>query len=491
MIRSTSARLLVLGHALGGLLIGPSVGLAQEPSPATPPAPAPESSQTPAAGGGLGRQLDELDERTRILERTLELQAEDKAKAKDTPVVRAGDKGFGLQSADGAFAVRIRGYLHADGRAFLGDDKLSNSDTFLLRRARPLLEATFHDVADFRLMPDFGNGQAVVQDAYGDLRPFTWLRLRVGKFKPPVGLERLQSATAIVFVERATPTSLVPNRDVGAQLHGDIAGGFLNYALGLFNGVPDGGSGDLDAGFAKDIVARLFFQPWKSDPHSVLSGLGFGVGASTGDRKGKAAVLSVSGTTTTVTTASSPALPSFKSAGQQTVFSYLSNDKGSATVLAGGRQTRLAPQAYYYVGALGLLGEYVRSSQKVAVGADTATLNHSAWQVAATYLVGSGVNSFEGVQVKNPLDPKSGHLGVLELAARYSELRFDENAFPLYADPTKSIKVARGFAGAVNWHWSRNIKLAVTYEETHFEGGTAQGDRKTERVLFTRLQTAF
>jgi phosphate-selective porin OprO and OprP len=491
MIRSTFVRFRALGRLLGGLLIYPAAGLAQESPPATPPAPALESPPAPSPGGDLGRQLEQLDERTRILERTLELQVEEKTKAKDTPAVRAGEKGFGLQSADGAFSVRIRGYVHADGRAFLGDDKLSNSDTFLLRRARPLLEATFFDVADFRLMPDFGNGQAVVQDAYGDLRPFTWLRLRVGKFKPPVGLERFQSATAIVFVERATPTSLVPNRDVGAQLHGDIAGGFLNYALGLFNGVADGGSGDLDAGFAKDIVGRLFLQPWKSDPHSALSGLGFGVGASTGDRKGKPAVLSVSGTTTTVTTASSPALPSYKSAGQQTVFSYLSNDKSSGTVLAWGRQTRLAPQAYYYLGALGLLGEYVRSSQKVVVGADSVTLSHSAWQIAATYLIGNGVNSFEGVQVKNPFDPKTGRLGVLELAARYNELRLDADAFPLYADPTKSIKVARGFAGAANWHWSRNVKLAVTYEETHFDAGATQADRKTERVLFTRLQTAF
>jgi phosphate-selective porin OprO/OprP len=491
MNRSTSARLVVLVPLLGAALIGPASALAQATPPTNPPAPAPESAPAPAANNDLGRQLEQLDERTRIIERTLELQAEDKAKAKDTPIVKAGEKGFGLQSADGAFSVRIRGYVHADGRAYLDDDKLSSSDTFLVRRARPLLEATFYNVADFRLMPDFGGGQAVIQDAYSDLRPFTWLRLRVGKFKPPVGLERFQSATAIVFVERATPTSLVPNRDIGAQLHGDIAGGFLNYALGLFNGVADGGSGDLDAGFAKDVVGRLFLQPWKSDPHSVLSGLGFGIGASTGDRKGKPAVLSVSGSTTTVTTASSPALPSYKSAGQQTVFSYLSNDKSSATVLSWGRQSRLAPQAYYYTGPLGLLGEYVRSSQKVSVGTNTATLNHSAWQVAATFLVGNAVNSFEGVQVKSPFDPKTGQLGVLELAARYNELRFDTDAFPLYADPTKSIKLARGFAGAANWHWSRNVKLAVTYEETHFEGGAAQTDRKTERVLFTRLQTAF
>jgi phosphate-selective porin OprO/OprP len=38
---------------------------------------------------------------------------------------------------------------------------------------------------------------------------------RAGQYKAPVGLERLQSASAIVFLERAFPTELAPNRDRG------------------------------------------------------------------------------------------------------------------------------------------------------------------------------------------------------------------------------------------------------------------------------------
>jgi len=496
MIRSTVFQVLTPGALIAGLLASPRLGRADEPAPHEATVPTSTSPAEPSPARlrieEVSQRLEQADERVRIIERKLELREEEAAKAKGTPTISAGENVFALKSANGAFVVRIRGIVHADGRAYLGDDTLAKSDTFLLRRARPLLEASFHDVADFRLMPDLGNGQASVQDAYGDLRPFPWLKLRVGKFKAPVGLERLQSASAILFAERATPTSLVPNRDVGVQLHGDIAGGLLGYAVGLFNGVVDGASGDLDAGFAKDVAGRIFVQPWKGDPHSVLSGLGAGLGASTGDRRGKSAVLSVSGNTTTVTTASSPALPSFKSGGQQTVFAYLINDRASETVLSDGRQTRLAPQAYYYAGPLGLLGEYVRSTHHVVKGADAAALVHSAWQVAATYLIGEGSSGFEGVQVRNPFDPKRGGLGVLELAVRYNELRIDGAAFPLYADPAKSIRVARGFAGAANWHCSRNVKLAVTYEETRFEGGAvAGGDRATERVLIGRLQTSF
>ena len=41
--------------------------------------------------------------------------------------------------------------------------------------------------------------------------------LTAGKFKVPVGLERLESATDIRFIERGFPTSLVPNRDLGVH----------------------------------------------------------------------------------------------------------------------------------------------------------------------------------------------------------------------------------------------------------------------------------
>ncbi len=91
----------------------------------------------------------------------------------------------------------------------------------------------------------------------------------------------------------------------------------------------------------------------------------------------------------------------------------------------------------------------------------------------------------------NPFNPRQRTLGLLELAVRYNELRLDGATFPLWADVQQSVRRARGFAVATNWHWSRNVKLAATYEETHFAGGAATGDRNTERVLFWRLQTAF
>src|SRR5689334_10636987 len=63
--------------------------------------------------------VEALDQKIRVLERKNELadEAAD-ARKKETPVVKASEKGFGLQSADGQHEIRLRGLLQADGRAF-------------------------------------------------------------------------------------------------------------------------------------------------------------------------------------------------------------------------------------------------------------------------------------------------------------------------------------------------------------------------------------
>ena len=91
--------------------------------------------------------------------------------------------------------------------------------------------------------------------------------LTVGKFKAPVGLERLQSANDIRFVSaRASRLRLAPNRDFGLQLAGEFGAGRLSYAAAVLNGAIDGGSaealGDVDVNDDKEYALRLFSHPF-------------------------------------------------------------------------------------------------------------------------------------------------------------------------------------------------------------------------------------
>jgi phosphate-selective porin OprO/OprP len=65
----------------------------------------------------LKQQIQELDQKVRILERKDELEKETaEAKAKDTPKITLGEKGFGFASADGNFGVQIKGVLQVDSQ---------------------------------------------------------------------------------------------------------------------------------------------------------------------------------------------------------------------------------------------------------------------------------------------------------------------------------------------------------------------------------------
>src|SRR5690606_11774178 len=144
----------------------------------------------------LRAQVQELDQKIRVLDRQQELAAEEAAAKKaTTPTLVAGDKGFALKSADGNFEYRLRGLLHFDHRDYF-DDAGETSDGFTARRIRPTFEGTLFGKYGFRFTPEFGEGVnraqdsgnvARVVDAYADANFEDWFRLRVGKFKPYVG----------------------------------------------------------------------------------------------------------------------------------------------------------------------------------------------------------------------------------------------------------------------------------------------------------------
>ncbi len=410
--------------------------------------------------------LEELDQKVRVLERRYEVDREQaETKVKQAARVEAGKGGSWLRSADKAFALRVGGDVQVDGRGYLGGRQAATSDTFLLRRVRLNAQGKLSDWAEFRVMPNFGGGKAEIQDAYLDIVYWSSVQVRAGKFKAPVGLEVLQSPTDHLFPELAFPSALVPVRDVGLQVHGEVLNGRLAYAVGVFNGVADGASGDGDANDRKETEARLFAQPFRNGSVEPLAGLGVGAAATYGREEG--------------------ALPSFKTAGQQTFFTY------GSSVAAGGTRVRIVPQLYYAWGPLGLLSEYVRSEQTVWVGKKSLPAANVAWQVAVSYALSGDDASYRGLKPRRPFDPRKGAWGGYELVGRYSDLRVDPVVFTGFADRAKSAERARSWAVGVNWLLTANVKIQLDHAWTTFTGGGKTVDRDRERAVFTRFQAVF
>jgi phosphate-selective porin OprO and OprP len=441
----------------------------------------------------LLKRIEEQEQKILVLERKLEITDEAAASAKEsTAVVSAGPKGFSIRSADSKNTLRLRGTVHLDGRYVEGEDPTLSIDTFQATRVRPTIEGTFAGIYDFRIMPDFGQGRTVIQDAYLAARFNPASVLTLGKFKSPVGLERLQSANDMKWVQRGYPTSLAPNRDIGVQLGGELGNGRFSYQAAFLNGSNDGSSSetfaDVDVSDDKEYALRLFAHPFAESDSFALRGLGIGLAGTITDQTGNA---------------TQPLLPAFRTPGQSQFFRFrqFSTTVGApAGTIADGERTRIAPQMYYYVGSLGLIGEFTEVEQEVsrvvATGVRSATVDTYAWQFAASYFLTGEEASFRGFQPKSRFSLEDNTWGAFEVVARAQALKVDENAFTggsrSFADPAAAASEAESWGVGLNWYLNENVKWLLDYERTSFEGGAVGGaDRPDEDAVQLRLAVGF
>lgn len=434
----------------------------------------------------LLQRIDELEQKVKVLERNREVDKEVATeKSKTTPTVALGADGLFVRSADTNFTMNIHGYVQADGRFYLNDHETAN-DTFLLRRVRPIIEGTVFNKFDYRLMLDFASGNvvpgssaannALVDDAYVNARLWNQFQIQVGKYKSPVGLERLQSTADLFFVETGFATQLTPNYDLGVQVHNDYFNTPLGYAVGIFNGAADAASDDADVtDEGKDVAGRIFAQPFMKTSIEPLRKLGFGVGGSVGNHVGT--------------------LSSYKTPGQQTFFSYANG------VTADGQQYRVDPQFFYFWGPFGLQGEYILSSQRVkgATKGPDQRFNNTAWQLEASYFL-TGEDNFFRPSSRIRVTPthsfglgEGSGWGAFEVVARVGQLSLDRNAFPKFASAT-SAREATSWGAGLNWYLNANLKLNLDYESTSYRDGKHTAGSVTaseEHVILSRVQFAF
>ena len=461
----------------------------QEGAPSTQPAEAAKPAEPSSHEQAMQKQIDQLNQQVRTLEQKEPPPEGASGKKTVLPVAPGVRPGLVLTSPSSPFQLRFGAVVQVDYRQFFDEPSpppQSGVDTFLLRRIRPILEGGYEDFG-FKLMPDFGNGSNTtpntaptpqIFDAWVYWTPYTEFNARVGKMKAPLGLEELQEDVNIAFPERAFPSQLIPNRDIGLQAYGSLFNRTVNYAAGVFNGAVDNnsandGSGDFNNG--KDVNARVFAQPWKNTELKALRGLGFGVGYGFGIQSGSLAT---------------PAVPTYLTPGQQTWFAY------NAGTFANGRRESWTPQIYYSIGPVGLLGEWTNTAQVFTRSTNTQTVSNTAWQVQLAWVLTGEDASYLGVTPSQSFSLKSGHWGSLTLVGRVSQLKIDDDVFAgtaatRLANPNTQPGKATDYGIGLSWDLSREVRIMFTYDQTKFDGGAANGNnRPDEKVLITRFQYA-
>jgi phosphate-selective porin OprO/OprP len=425
--------------------------------------------------------LEGLDQKVKVIDRKLEVQQESEhQQALTTPIVQAGADGFSLSSPSHDYNIGLGGIIQGDGRFFTSGDDKNGGSTFFLNRVRPILTGSLAKYYNFNITPDFGQGRVVLQDAYLNITYFDFASLRTGKYKAPLDLERLQNDRDLEFSERSEIQNLVPNRDYGADLHGRLLEGRIFYDAALMNGVPNNtASVDSDINDGKDFVGRIFATPFELSEWPWLKNLGFGFAGSYGNERGS---------TTSV----------YKTYGMSTWFSY------NPGVTASGLRARIEPQLYYYWRGFGLMAEYAQDRHSLNLNTmskgklinRTDTFTDTGYFAQASYIL-TGENAAYGwVRPYHPFDPRIGHWGGWELAARISNVATETRQFQLdFAGADAAAKTATEWALGVNWYLNDNVKWQFDYANTFFDGGAGTAavtrDRPNESVFESQLQIAF
>jgi phosphate-selective porin OprO and OprP len=401
------------------------------------------------------------------------------------PAIAGWDDGFFLRSADKQYTLRITGQIQADYRAFLDNEDTKDIDTFLVRRARLGVEAVVFEVFEFRLLPDFGQSQPTIQDAYLNVHYWDAFQVEAGKFKQPFSYEQLIQDRFVPTLERSLIDQLVPARDEGVMVHGQkLFGDRFDYAVSVSNGERDG---NADTNDRKDLTGRVVVRPF-NDPYywPVLRYLQVGIDGSTGIEQ-------------------EPVMPlTLRTPATVPWFQF------NAGVKANGLRNRWSPEVSYFFGPLGFAAQYFAMDQDLRPGGrgsavpDAVRVPFEGFYVLTTLLL-TGEERTTYSQAVAPLRPV-GPLhpcscpGAWELVGRVSRLEVGDVVFApgpaRLADPALYSRGATELTLGFNWYLNKWVRVQFNWEHAWFDdpvrfGPGPGGLSQHQDSLLSRLQVIF
>ena len=373
-------------------------------------------------------------------------------------------------------AHRLRAGATAASRSATTRTLVTNQ--FLLRRVRPIVQGTVAKYFDFYIIPDFGGGTTVLQDAYLDVRFTPKLRVPRGQD------EDARSASSACSRRRASsswsarcPTTSCPTATSACRCTASWREGVFGYqARG-----PQRRAGRRQ----RRHRHQRRQGPRRPRVPPALEEQGHLAAARPGLRgRGHARAR--------------PTAPC-------AAYSLgLAGAASSRYARHGHRERR--PQALVAAGAASSWAPSAsspntcRSSTRCrrsrrASPPSPRTLKNSAWSVTGSVLAHRrGRDATASVKPKNFFVPSAGKWGALQLVGARQPPRRRRGRPSPAGSPTPRGPCAQATAWGVglNWIWNSNLKYVLDYEQTRFKGGAAGGaDRPTEKSVQTRLQLSF
>lgn len=194
--------------------------------------------------------------------------------------------GLRLESADGAFKLKIGGRLHNDWGVVEPDDDLQNffddegsnsgqGTGAKFRRARLAMSGTIWERTGYKVEFEFAGGGVQLTDTYLELLKLPVAgTLRVGHFKEPWSIDEQTSANNTVFVERALTRTFSPVRNTGFMLKNTALEERVQWGIGAFRGDSNNAGDGFSNEGIYNITGRVTGTPWYEDDGQRLLHLG-------------------------------------------------------------------------------------------------------------------------------------------------------------------------------------------------------------------------
>ncbi len=340
-------------------------------------------------------------------------------------------------------------------RGGVGGDAAFESGVHL-RRMRLYNAGTLYGHVEWKLQMDFADpndpgladgyiGLVNMDDCLGCLMP----NIRVGHFKPAIGLEQLTSSKYTTFIERSSVTNtFAPGRRYAVMAHDVFRGGQLGYRASYFSSdtsFDDDGELEFDNGYG--VAARIWYTPWY-DCECSCRRLHIGVGAYTLED-----ITSVSFQDDgLIRTGTDPNLIS------------------TGALAADGAFVWNVELALVY-GPWSIQAEYFSADVDTTVGSDPT---FTGWYVQASYWLTGECRSYKkGVFSRtspccNFLDNDCCCMGGFELAARYETIDLVDGA-------VNGGEMTNWVIG-LNWHLNPNARIQLNYMNVGVENGAFDED---------------
>lgn len=461
----------------------------------------------------------------------------DTEKVKKLSEIKASFKdGIGWESGDKQHSMALTGRVHFDYRNVSGYQEKTDTDTvtaadqFEMRRARIGVKGKFYNNYEYEVITNLvGSSANLVDTAWVNLNWWDKAQIRLGRFKQPFGLEQQTSSNNIDFAERSVVDSLVPGKQLGAMLHGEIVKG-LNYGVSSYqSGFSETDNSTADTEVGGRVVAN--FAELAGIPGAVLH-----VGLAASDGTYGVTPAQTNNTNKALDGKTRATLYGFRSEARGLNNIYRAQiggetltganvQSGLSTGVAAEVEKRLygleLAAAY---GPVKLQGEYVKAefdanyASNFTGGAVTATTSHvnaevKTWYAEALWmLTGEKYSDFYKGGVFGSIKPKNdfvhpsvaaanGGWGAWELGLRYS--RFD----PTFASSGTgaansrqqgSTDGAKTYTAGIKWILNPNTRILLNYVYTKFDTPFApidvegySGTENDEKSVLMRAQFSF